>query len=67
MASFYKRADIYELFEDENRYYGYKQNWNKLINNKNINTMSNFNNVDWTALLHKKSRMLLFNIINMNF
>lgn len=39
MASFYDRADIYDLFEDENRYNAYKKHWETVFQNKNIHSM----------------------------
>lgn len=39
MASFYDRADMYDLFEDESRYQIYKQHWETIFAGKNIHTM----------------------------
>lgn len=39
MASLYNRADIYDLFEDENRYNAYKKHWETVLDNKNIHSM----------------------------
>lgn len=39
MANLYDRADIYDLFEDENRYQAYKKHWETILAGKNIKTM----------------------------
>ena len=39
MASIYDRADIYDLFEDENRYEVYKRHWETVLEGKRIQTM----------------------------
>ena len=39
MPSFYDRADIYDLFEDENRYNAYKKYWEAVLENKDIHSM----------------------------
>lgn len=38
MASVYDRADIYDLFEDENRFRAYQKHWEKVLANKNVKT-----------------------------
>ena len=39
MPSFYDRADIYDLFEDENRYNAYKKHQETVLENKDIHSM----------------------------
>lgn len=39
MASVYDRADIYDLFEDDNRFHVYQKHWEKVLGNKNIKTL----------------------------
>lgn len=39
MPSLYDRADIYDLFEDENRYNAYKKHWEAILENKDIHSM----------------------------
>lgn len=39
MASFYDRADIYDLFEDENSYRAYGKHWETVLLGKKVKTM----------------------------
>lgn len=39
MASLYDRADIYDLIEDENRHSVYKKHWEKIMENRHIETL----------------------------
>jgi len=39
MSSIYNRADIYDLFEDENRFRAYKKHWEAIIGTKSIHSM----------------------------
>ena len=39
MAGIYDRADIYDLFENEERYLAYKKHWEAVFQGKEINTM----------------------------
>lgn len=39
MASLYDRADIYDLFENEERYQAIKQHWAKVLGGKQINSL----------------------------
>ena len=36
MASFYDRADIYDLFEDENSYRAYGKHWETVLLGKKV-------------------------------
>lgn len=39
MAGIYDRADIYDLFENEERYLAYKKHWEAVFQGKEIKTM----------------------------
>lgn len=39
MSSLYDRADIYDLFENEERYQAYKEHWKTIFKDKDIKTM----------------------------
>lgn len=39
MASLYDRADIYDLLEDDNRFYAYKRHWEKVLGDKEVKTL----------------------------
>lgn len=39
MGNFYDRADIYDLFENEDRYQAYKQHWETVLSGKDVTSM----------------------------